>query len=304
MAELSISVIIPTLNRPNDMARLLPTILNQTRLPDELIVVDQSQGNETKNTTKTLLKDSTIKLNYIHDSSFNGLVKAKEIGTKNASGDIIAFLDDDSTLDSAYFSQIIQGFIDKKDMVGCMGVCINTIPSSQLYLFAHSKFYRGIFADPRPHILKNIHKYSEYLILSNFLSGGVSAWKKEVLNTIPFDQNGIHHFEDAEFSTRVAKHYGNHLYVNIKAHAQHLQNLHQRPNFYQTFRRKIGDAFIFYKKHHQRQGAKSGLSTLLLWWLIEAIIIFFRSGKISGLLGYFSGIHNGLKIKVKNNATQ
>ena len=42
LQRLSISAIIPTRDRPADLRRAVESILRQTRLPDELLIVDSS----------------------------------------------------------------------------------------------------------------------------------------------------------------------------------------------------------------------------------------------------------------------
>ena len=44
-----ISVVVPTRNRPKELAKLLQTILNQDYLPLEVIIVDDSPKNSAKN---------------------------------------------------------------------------------------------------------------------------------------------------------------------------------------------------------------------------------------------------------------
>ncbi len=291
--QLKISVIIPTLNRPNDMARLLPSIVNQTRLPDELIIVDQSVDDKTKNSTYKLLKNSPLKLKYIHDSSFQGLVKAKSIGVKFSTGDIVCFLDDDTILDKDYFLQILQGFTDKKDMLGCSGLVLGQ-KKSNFYLQIHQLFFQGIFSDNRPIILANINQNSPQLILCDILSGGASNWRTEVFKYIKFDTvNNLHNFEDTDFSTRAVKHYGHRFYLNTKAKLEHITDHNERLNYFLMQKRKIINALIFYKKRAKWQNAHICILLVLLWWLIESIILSIKNISVKPLIGYFSGILSG-----------
>lgn len=298
---LSISVIIPTLNRPDDMAKLLPSILNQTRLPDELTIVDQSKGIKTKIMTTDLLKDHNIKLNYIHNSSFNGLVKAKKIGVKQSNGDIIAFLDDDTLLDKEYFYYIEQGFIKKSNMLGCSGRIFN-INISKFYTLMHGLFFRGIFKDTRPNILRNINQQSTLLIPCDLLSGGASNWRIEVFSQVKFDTvNGLHNFEDTDFSTRAVQHYGHRFYLNSKATLEHITDQNERLNYQLMQKRKVINAFIFYKKRADWNKAHQGIFLVLIWWLIESIILSLKHLSYRPILGYISGILLGVNKKVIKN---
>ena len=75
---MTFSIVIPTKNRPKELLRLFIAIINQTRLPEQVIIVDQSNP---KNVIKKQLflkqKKSTLELNYLHNEKINGLVQAK-----------------------------------------------------------------------------------------------------------------------------------------------------------------------------------------------------------------------------------
>src|SRR5487761_832182 len=84
----NISVIIPTKNRRAVLEETIRTLLVQTRMADELIIIDQSG-------TASFLKPSHLPLKYIHNSKITGLTQARNEGVKQATGDIWLFLDDD-----------------------------------------------------------------------------------------------------------------------------------------------------------------------------------------------------------------
>lgn len=87
-----ISVIIPTHNRPEQLKRAVDSVLGQTYKDLEVIVVDdglEKRADEVIND----LNDSRLK--YIQHSEERGGSAARNTGIKNASGEFIAFLDDD-----------------------------------------------------------------------------------------------------------------------------------------------------------------------------------------------------------------
>lgn len=121
-----LTAVIPTLNRPVDLAKAVASVLVQTRLPDEFIIVDQSPGDESRSVVESLWpRESQIKLNYIHDISISGLVEAKKIAASRASGDIVCFLEDDIVLETDYIEQIELGFVRLPEMLGCCGLITN-----------------------------------------------------------------------------------------------------------------------------------------------------------------------------------
>ena len=299
--KLTLSIVLPTLNRPKDVTRLLLSILGQSKAPDELIVVDQSINDDTKNVVHNLLKkQNNIKLNYIHDSSFNSLVQAKYIGVKSACSDIICFLDDDTVLDKNYLKEITNAFWQNKNVFATMGIITNPDKRTQTSFYRYMRHFcfRGIFADPRPELLANIKSNSDTLIPCRLLSGGTSAWRKEVLHAVPFDKNNLHYFEDMDYSDRAAKIYGAHFYINTKAKLEHWMTQSTRPNFYQKLYQKLIDGFIFYKKRAGQHGAKRGLILILICWFLESLVLTVKYKTFKPIAGYLAGIKDGRKQKI------
>ena len=89
-----ISVIIPTHNRADILPRAIKSIQNQTCPVDEIIVVsDGSTDNTEKVVQKLAEKDSRIQL-IAYYPGHNGNY-ARNKGLEAATGEFIAFLDDD-----------------------------------------------------------------------------------------------------------------------------------------------------------------------------------------------------------------
>ncbi len=104
---MKISVIIPTKDRPKELERTLYSILSQTRLPDELIIIDDGKLDQA-----FLGKILANKIVYKYfRKSEPGLVRSRLKGLELATGEIISFLDDDVKLDFRYFSEIEKTFV-------------------------------------------------------------------------------------------------------------------------------------------------------------------------------------------------
>ena len=165
-----LTVIVPTLNRPKDLKRAFVSICKQTKLPDEVIIVDQSVNNLSVRAVKGIMSTfKDFKLNYIHDPKILGLVDAKRVGVNEAFGDIICFLEDDIVLEADYLKQIELGFKKKPNMIGCSGVVTNPPKLNFLYKFFFVIFHRGIFKDKRIDVNGNYSGYDNTLIESNML---------------------------------------------------------------------------------------------------------------------------------------
>jgi len=90
MSRTMISVIIPTYNRAHLLPRALDSILSQSCLPNEIIVVDDGSSDD----TSVLMASLYPEIVFIQQSN-TGVSCTRNVGIKRASGDWIAFLDSD-----------------------------------------------------------------------------------------------------------------------------------------------------------------------------------------------------------------
>ena len=80
---MTITVAIPTLNRPGDMRAFMPTLGAQTRLPDQFIVVDAGDPGRLEEEMQDILGETGIELLIC---AREGLYHAKR--RDHATGDI------------------------------------------------------------------------------------------------------------------------------------------------------------------------------------------------------------------------
>jgi len=85
-----ISVIIPTYQHAKTIAQCIGSLLSQTRLPDEIIVIDDGSTDD----TESKLSEYTDQIKYIKQSN-SGAQSARMNGFKQASGDLLLFCDAD-----------------------------------------------------------------------------------------------------------------------------------------------------------------------------------------------------------------
>ena len=89
-STLNVSVIIPTYNRKNLLKRALHSVISQTFVPQEIIVVDDGSSDRTKDWVSERFPD----VRYIYQDN-SGVSSARNAGIKEAIGSWIAFLDSD-----------------------------------------------------------------------------------------------------------------------------------------------------------------------------------------------------------------
>lgn len=86
----TVTVIIPTYNRMQYLDRALSSVYEQTRVPDQIIVVDDGSTD----TTCAHIKSNHPHLTYLHQDN-QGVSAARNCGIAKADSDYIAFLDSD-----------------------------------------------------------------------------------------------------------------------------------------------------------------------------------------------------------------
>lgn len=88
-----ISVIIITYNRAKLLNECLASLIKQTVMPDELIIVDGGSSDGTYQIVNNY-RNKFVSLKYVV-SETKGIAIQRNLGIKTATGDLIAFIDDD-----------------------------------------------------------------------------------------------------------------------------------------------------------------------------------------------------------------
>lgn len=92
VSDLSVTVVIPTHARPDLLKRAISSVLNQTILPHEILVVDDFGCNSTQEVIASF--ESSL-LKYILNKNGHGASSSRNLGVNYAFGNYVAFLDDD-----------------------------------------------------------------------------------------------------------------------------------------------------------------------------------------------------------------
>jgi glycosyltransferase involved in cell wall biosynthesis len=118
----TISVIVCTRDRPQDLRMALPAILATSYGDFELIVVDQSQGEETADiVSRAAAGDPRVR--YVRDRG-KGLSRARNIGIAETSGELIVFTDDDCEPDTDWLGTIVDALREDPTAAAAFGSVI------------------------------------------------------------------------------------------------------------------------------------------------------------------------------------
>lgn len=188
------SLVIPTYKRQESLGRVLESIMENTRLPDEVLIIDDHMLEDAFVARwAARFRVENISFTYHqkdHTRERRGLSESKNKGAQRASHEIVLYLDDDVLLNREYFSEIMKVWEESSDerlfMVG--GRITNNrqaYPLESLYqqFFGLSGEYHWDINEV------GFQVWDESLrecVRVHYIHGGVSSYRREVLLDIPF----------------------------------------------------------------------------------------------------------------------
>jgi GT2 family glycosyltransferase len=134
----TVSVVICTRDRPADLARCLQSFAQQIRVPDQIVVVDNAPRDDA-----TRLATTSAGVDYVREDR-PGLDIARNTGALRATGDIVAYTDDDVVLHPGWLQHIVSAF-DHDDIWAVMGLVLpaELATEAQCIFERHWSFGRG-----------------------------------------------------------------------------------------------------------------------------------------------------------------
>jgi len=293
------SLIICTYMRPNAILTLLESVNKQVLYPNEIIIVDGS----TNDLTNSFFKENQIKnLQYYKvEEKDRGLTKQRNYGISKVSSsiDIVCFLDDDVILSDAYFDKLINTYSINPDAGGVGGYINNEVrwrekgPNKKLsfYEYEIDGFVRslgsrnvlrkklGLLSDKPPCFMPDFSNgFSVGSLPPNgktykaeYFMGGVSSFKKEVVDTIKFSESFIGYglYEDLEYCLRVSRKHQ--LYVNTDAVLGHFHEEFGRPNKYFYGKMVVRNGWCVWRTKFPNPSLKARFKWNLITFLLVSI---------------------------------
>ena len=137
-ASVSVSVVVCTRDRPEDLKRCLESLLLLDPAPDEILVVDNSPTTEA---TRDLCTEFPVR--YVLEP-LPGQSRARNRGIAESVCDVVAFTDDDCVVEPAWLAGLAREFNDQRVMAVTGVVAPVALETASQYLFeAHGGFGRG-----------------------------------------------------------------------------------------------------------------------------------------------------------------
>ena len=209
------TLIIPTLNRPDDLARCLLSVSKLHRGFDEIIIVEQGDLNTTERVVGEYGRPNV----RIEPLAVRSAAQARNLGIETAKGDLIFFIDDDVTLDERYVETAVEYFARHPNVVGLTGYIEDMRGEPYSWRFVKRLVGALLLVTPLHLGIGRSGASAPPIFLTEkswfpdvqFLPGGHFACRREVFEAgFRFNRHFIlgSFSEDKMFSCQVYKHYG------------------------------------------------------------------------------------------------
>lgn len=113
--QIPVTIIIPTMNRPESLDRTLKYFFKGECTPNQIVIIDQSQTEEKRNENQQVLRNYD---SYNHKQVYEyqkvpSLTKARNLGMSKADNEIVVFADDDIDVNSDTLKNVYAIMQDK-----------------------------------------------------------------------------------------------------------------------------------------------------------------------------------------------
>ena len=193
-----LSTIICTRNRADEIVNCLPVVALQARQfgDVEVVVVDNGSTDNTRAIVLELTERLEFPFKYVYEP-VAGLCQARNRGRAEASGRVLAYIDDDEEIGPDWIRQIREHFLSEKSdcLAGKIGVRLEAEPpfpvdDEMLWFFCTTA-------------LGDKERYLEYPEHAN---GGNMSFRTEVFDAVGgFDTNLKLYGDETEFFRRVSE---------------------------------------------------------------------------------------------------
>lgn len=293
---MNLSIIICTRNRIEDFKKILPSIAAQTRLPDELIVVDSSDVHEIETHLGSVSLPFLVR--YFHTPP--GLTLQRNYGIRECRADLICFFDDDVELDKNYLAEVEKIFVDDTShMIGAVGGRVVNPYGSQprtihfrieRRMFSLLNWLFGLggigngrfrFSGMPVHPLDTLPSRD-----IECLSGCCMAFRREVFEKAAFDESLARYglMEDVDISKQTLD-AGYRIYYQASAVLIHNESPMNRLNVQQWAEMSVVNYDYLFRKSWSREPWRW---VFYYWAMLGLIVSNFHS--LKGLKGTLSGI--------------
>lgn len=211
-----LAFVIPTKDRPDDLHRMLASLAAQTRLPEQIIVVDGSALD----IRRVVAGFPCLNIDYVRVFP-PSLAKQRNAGMQRLRAEITlaGYLDDDVVLEPDAIEKMMS-FWERAaaDLGGTVFNITNTAPPNWAVLKSLFWLDAPVAGKLLPSGCTSILGNQQTDIETDWLCGGATVWRREVVDHFAYDEwfTGTGYLEDVDFSFNVRGKYRLALVANAR----------------------------------------------------------------------------------------
>ena len=261
-----IAFVVPTKDREKDLRLMLSSLVCQTRIPDQIIVVDGSDPD-----IKFVINEfNELPIDYVREFP-PSLSKQRNTGIGKLHSDITlaGYLDDDIVLEPDSVEKMLTFWVEAGTDYGGAAFNVTNVESPSgtriKRLFYLDSPERGkVLPSGWVSLSGNLNQSIDV----DWLCGGATVWRREVVDNYPYDEwfQGTGFMEDVDFSFNVRKKYKLALVANAKVAHYHHPILPER--YILLGKWQIVNRLYFVRKYSDR-----GLSITKAWLSSFSVIL-------------------------------
>jgi glucosyl-dolichyl phosphate glucuronosyltransferase len=291
-------VVIPTYKRPDDLSKVLESILSSVRLPNRVLIVDDADTADDMITEMSRrFQQKGVSFTYHkknHNQVRRGLSESKNLAVKLAQEDIIFYLDDDVILEPNYIEAMMKIWQENwanTQLAGLGGHITNT-----RLLTAPEKLFRKVFGlegetawDINSVGFQVWDDGAKETQKGYYVYGGVSSHRHTILEHYPFTifSGGRTGLEDVEHCLRLKKD-GYYFYYVPSARLSHHPAVMGREGEYEAGKKEGRNRREIFKNHcPQDLGHKIRFTWASVGWVTKKFLSGNWRGAWGMLMGYF-----------------
>jgi GT2 family glycosyltransferase len=296
--KLPISVCIPTKDRPEELKRCIESVLEQTVLPAEIIIIDD--GNLDQLVYKQIIEPHARFIYFKKDKP--STAASRNLAKSLTSNNLILMLDDDTALDKEFIKNISKIF--NKDInkeIGIVGGIIVNRKRKSWFDMLYRRLFLLDNGNPGRLLPWGFQTGFNGLvqdIIVDWVSTCAACFRRDVLEEFFFEEleGGRNALEDVEFSWKVFKSKKYKMIVTPAARLYHYHSSTHREAMFNTgFKQAFKRCWIF-KKYCDR----TLKNTMLFGWAMTGHILgMIGTGRLKTALGNIGGIISFLKERLK-----
>lgn len=250
--EHSLAFVVATKDRPEELRRLWQSLLAQTRVPDEVVVVDASASPE-----PLPRNDRARPVVRVIPTLVASAARQRNIGLDAVGPDatLVGFLDDDAVLEADAVEEMLRFWTQAGPAIaGAAFNMVNHPPRDwpalkRTPLAASLGLYSGRGGEVTASGFQTMIGPVSSTVSTDWLPSGASVWRRDVFARFRFDEwfAGYSYLEDLDFSYRVGR--TSKLAVVAPARYRHLPAAGGRGGGYIFGVREVLNRTHFVSKH-------------------------------------------------------